>query len=39
MYRKIMAVYSEIHTENVNKFRRKNIEFVFAKPDGTNRNQ
>jgi len=34
-----MAVYSEIHTENVNKFCRKNIEFLIVKPGGTNRNQ
>jgi hypothetical protein len=34
LYREINAVYSEIHTEHINKLCGQNVEFVNIKPAG-----
>jgi hypothetical protein len=35
LYREIIAVYSEIHTKNINKLCGQNVEFMIVKPGGT----
>jgi hypothetical protein len=35
LYRKIIAVYSEIYTKPINKLCGQSVEFLNVKPDGT----
>ena len=35
LYRKIIAVCSEVHTEHINTLCGQNVEFVSVKPGGT----
>jgi hypothetical protein len=35
LYREIIAVYSEIHTEHINALFGQKVEFVNVKPGGT----
>ena len=35
LYRKIMDVYSEIHTKHINTLCGQNVEFLDAQSDGT----
>jgi hypothetical protein len=35
LYREIIAVCSEIHTEHINTLGGQNVEFVSVKPGGT----
>jgi len=35
LYRKIIAVCSEIHTKHINKLCGQNVEFMNVKPVGT----
>ena len=35
LYREIIAVYSEIYTELINKLCEQNVEFLNIKPGGT----
>jgi len=39
LYRKIIAVCSEIHTKHINTLCGQNVEFGYVKPDGTYSNQ
>jgi hypothetical protein len=39
LYREILSVCSEIHTEHVNTLCGQNVEFVNVKPGGTNIDQ
>ena len=35
LYREVIAVYSEIHTEHINTLCGQNVEFCSVKPDST----
>ena len=35
LYREIIPVCSQIHTETINKLRRQNVEMLNVKPGGT----
>ena len=37
-HREIIAVCSQVHTKHINALCGQNVEFVNAKPDGTNSN-
>jgi hypothetical protein len=35
LYREIIAVWSQIHTQHINTLYGQNVEFVVVKPGGT----